>query len=139
MALTGATLGKTVMVNEDVGTVFQNYRVGKFVLKHDELIPEFLFYLLQSTFLMSQVFDQINQSAIGNIGKDDFENTHIVFPQDKIIQKEIIKKIKNAEEKFKEQKTPFENIKQNYESRIKYINHIKSSILSSAFSGKLVN
>lgn len=54
-------------------------------------------------------------------------------------QKQITRNIKNAEEKFKEQKTQFEKIKQNYESRIKYIDHIQSSILGSAFSGKLVN
>lgn len=55
------------------------------------------------------------------------------------IQKQIVQNIKNAEEKFKEQKNQFEKIKQNYESRIKYINHIQSSILDSAFAGKLVN
>ena len=55
------------------------------------------------------------------------------------IQKVIIKKIINANKKFKQQKTQFENIKENYGSQIKYINRIQSSILDSAFSGKLVN
>ena len=48
-------------------------------------------------------------------------------------QKEIVKNIKSAEEKFQSQKKQFENIKQNYESKIKYINHIKLSIQDSAF------
>ena len=53
-------------------------------------------------------------------------------------QKEIIQNIKNAEEKFKSQKSQFENIKENYENSITYVNHIQSSILDAAFSGKLV-
>lgn len=56
-----------------------------------------------------------------------------------LIQKKIVKNIKNAEEKLKEQKIQFKIIKENYESRIKYINHIQSSILNYAFSGKLVS
>ena len=54
------------------------------------------------------------------------------------IQKQIVQNIKNAEEKFKSQKTQFENIKENYENSITYVNHIQSSILDAAFSGKLV-
>ena len=55
------------------------------------------------------------------------------------IQKQIIQNIKSAEEKFQTQKKQFENIKNNYESKINYINHIQSSVLDSAFSGKLLN
>ena len=54
------------------------------------------------------------------------------------MQKQIVQNIKNAEEKFKSQKTQFENIKENYENSITYVNHIQSSILDAAFSGKLV-
>ena len=54
------------------------------------------------------------------------------------IQKQIVQNIKNAEEKFKSQNTQFENIKENYENSIIYVNHIQSSILDTAFSGKLV-
>ena len=53
-------------------------------------------------------------------------------------QKQIVQNIKNAEEKFKTQKTQFENIKENYENSITYVNHIQSSILDAAFSGKLL-
>ena len=53
-------------------------------------------------------------------------------------QKQIVQNIKIAEEKFKSQKTQFENIKENYENSITHVNHIQSSILDAAFSGKLV-
>ena len=53
-------------------------------------------------------------------------------------QKQIVQNIKNAEEKFKSQKSQFENIKENYENSITYVNHIQYSILDAAFSGKLV-
>jgi type I restriction enzyme S subunit len=53
-------------------------------------------------------------------------------------QKQIVQNIKSAEEKFQSQKVQFENIKQNYENTINHINHMQSSILDAAFSGKLV-
>ena len=55
------------------------------------------------------------------------------------LQKQIIQNIKKAEEKFQTQKKQFINIKNNYESKIKYINRIQSSILDLAFTGKLLN
>ena len=54
-------------------------------------------------------------------------------------QKQIVQNIKNAKDKFQSQKEQFDKIKESYESRIKYIKCIQSSILDSAFSGKLVN
>jgi len=55
-----------------------------------------------------------------------------------LISKQIVQKIKSAEEKFQSQKKQFEKIKDNYDSKITYINHIQSSVLDSAFSGKLI-
>ena len=66
-----------------------------------------------------------------------FENFTIPLPP-LPIQKQIVQNIKSAEQKFQSQKVQFENIKQNYEKTINYINHMQSSILDTAFSGKLV-
>ena len=71
------------------------------------------------------------------VPKDFLENHSIPIPSISV-QRKIIQNIKNAEEKFQSQKKQFENIKNNYESKINYINHIQSSILDSAFSGKLI-
>ena len=77
------------------------------------------------------------QSTRPKLNKTDMNEIPISLPNSSI-QKQIIQNIKSAEQKFQLQKKQFENIKNNYESKIKYINNIQSSILDSAFSGKLI-
>ena len=83
------------------------------------------------------VKDAISKTSIPNLSLKSIRMTPITLPP-LPIQKQIVQNIKNAEEKFKSQKTQFENIKENYENSITYVNHIQSSILDTAFSGKLV-
>ena len=75
--------------------------------------------------------------SVKGITTSAVDSFRIGFPSIKE-QKQIVQNIKNAEEKFKTQKIQFENIKENYENSITYVNHIQSSILDTAFSGKLV-
>jgi type I restriction enzyme, S subunit len=75
--------------------------------------------------------------TVKGIITSELDNLSIGYPSNEE-QTKIIQNIKSAEEKFQTQKKKFENIKNNYESKIKYINHIQSSVLDSAFSGKLI-
>jgi type I restriction enzyme, S subunit len=102
----------------------------------EKIIPTFLLYFLQSN--QYKIRKMATGGAQKNLNQDKLKNLEIPLPPI-IIQKQIIQKIKSAEEKFKSQKKQFENIKNDYESKINYINHIQSSILDSAFSGKLLN
>ena len=77
-------------------------------------------------------------TTISYISRKKFENFQIPYP-DLEIQKQIVKNIISAEEKFQLQKKQFQNIKDSYESTIKYIDYMQSAILDTAFSGKLVN
>ena len=120
MALTGATLGRTVRVSEDIGVVFQNYRVGNFILKNDKITPEFLFYLLHSKYLMNQVFGQINRAAQPNIGKEDFENTMIFFPENKETQKKIVQKLDDILGQLEEKKKEIFSIIEQNKGRIDF-------------------
>ena len=79
-----------------------------------------------------------SQGTQKNINYDFLKPLLIPIPKTITEQENIVRKIKSAEEKFQSQKKQFENIKNNYESKIKYINHIQSSVLDSAFSGKLI-
>jgi len=100
-----------------------------------EIMIEYLCYYINGLNIMKFAKQQ---STRPKLNKTDMNEIPIPLPS-QLLQKQIVKKIKNAEEKFKEQKIQFEIIKQNYESRIRYIDHIRSSILDSAFSGKLTN
>ena len=103
---------------------------------NDKIDLDFLYYYFLG---YRGKIEQANSAgtAIKNINTEIVKNLIIPLPPIQI-QRQIVEKIEKMEEKFKEQKIQFENIKQNYESRIKYINHIQFSILNSAFSGKLV-
>ena len=97
--------------------------------------PEFVYFFLKS--LERKLSKSGTGSVFNSISKNDLFQIQIPVP-DTSIQKQIVQNIKNAEKKFKMQKRQFENIKNNYESKINYINHIQSSVLDSAFSGKLL-
>ena len=101
-----------------------------------KLFNEFLYY-----YLLSKVKELIalgKGTTILYISRKKFENLKISLPS-LPVQKEIVQTIINAEDKFKEHVTKFENIKENYDSKIKYVDGLRTSVLNSAFSGKLVN
>ena len=106
---------------------------------HPLINPEFLYFYLNS----KSVEKQIQEKLVGSSGQKTLSLKHIrsllLVSPSLLIQKQIVQNIKSAEEKFQSQKKQFENIKNNYESKINYINHIQSSVLDSAFSGKLLN
>lgn len=80
MALTGATLGKTARVSKKTGTVFQNYRVGKFQPIDGTINKDFLYYILTSHDFQNEMLSKINTAAQGNIGKSDFEKIKFKYP-----------------------------------------------------------
>ena len=97
---------------------------------------QFIYYKLQS--LSKELSHSGSGCVFNSIGKDFLYQIPIPLPPLQI-QKQIVQNIKSAEQKFQSQKAQFENIKQNYENIINHINHIQSSILDTAFSGKLIN
>jgi type I restriction enzyme, S subunit len=127
-----ASIGTCTITTEEL-TTNQTF-IGIFP-KHT-IYNEFLYYYLKANI---QILRELGKgTTIPYISRKKFENLQIPCP-DSLIQKQIIQNIKSAEKKFQSQKKQFENIKNNYESKIKYINHIQSSVLDSAFSGKLLN
>jgi restriction endonuclease S subunit len=129
----GLTRGRTALLEIDSCA---NQSCAHMIVNDQQLIPEYLWLYLQSQYWnIRSIHHGSGQPGINTTMIRSWEIPLPPIP----IQKVIIKKIINANKKFKQQKTQFENIKENYGSQIKYINRIQSSILDSAFSGKLVN
>jgi type I restriction enzyme S subunit len=131
-------------INGTIGNLsfYRNEKVilGKsacYINSNNKLNVEFLFYLLQSNLIKNYFRKELTKTSIPNLSLKSVRMAPIALPP-LPIQKQIVQNIKIAEEKFKSQKTQFENIKENYENSITYVNHIQSSILDTAFSGKLV-
>lgn len=102
------------------------------------ILREFLAYFLRSWYVLSHVNKSTHGTKMPRTKIQVLQAISIRLPDTKI-QKEIVQNIKNAEEKFHKQKIQFENIKQNYESQIKYMDFIQLAILNFAFSGKLLH
>ena len=128
-----ANIGDTAILEFD--SCFPDSLIGITPIS-EKSVAEYVEYALR--LYQKELTRDAPQGAQKNINYDFLKPLLIPIPKTILDQKSIVTKIKNAEEKFKEQKFQFENIKENYESRINYINHIQSSILDSAFSGKLV-
>jgi len=112
MAITGATLGKTAHVKEDVGLAYQNYRVANFYPKDQtELSKKFLYYLLSSEIFLKKIYNLINESAQPNLGKAEFENIRFVYPKNLKEQKQIISILSNIDEQMTQQQSHLSNLK----------------------------
>ena len=96
-----------------------------------------MYYSIITPSFQNQIISNARTTALPILKKSGFAQLSLILPP-LLTQKQIVQNIKNAEEKFKTQKTQFENIKENYENNIIHINHIQSSILDAAFLGKLV-
>jgi type I restriction enzyme S subunit len=87
MALTGATLGKVCKV--DTNTVsLQNYRVGNFYPKSNTT-KEYIFCILQSSYIQQRIKGLVNEAAQPNLGKQDFNKFIIPLPPTKAEQTAI--------------------------------------------------
>jgi len=95
MALTGATLGKTSIVNTD-DLLLQNYRVGNFLNKPD-CSKSYVYYLLQSKFVQKTIKKLVNEAAQPNLGKGDFDKFIVPLPPTKAEQTAIATALSDAD------------------------------------------
>jgi restriction endonuclease S subunit len=119
MCLTGGTIGKIIRVGEVNEPLLQNYRVGHFSSGDNEKISDdYIFWLMSSESIISQIFFQMRETGQPNIGMDDFGRMRITIPpineQGKIVNyinkktieiSKLIMKSKQEIELLKEYKT----------------------------------
>ena len=131
------TIGRSIVINwKKEFSIFVSLALIK--PKRNILNPYFLKMFLDSKSAISQATKRSKTASVTNLHLEEIRDIIIMLPP-LPTQKKIVQNIKNAEEKFQLQKKQFENIKNNYDSKINYINHIQSSVLDSVFSGKLLN
>jgi len=129
-----ANIGDTAILEFD--SCFPDSLIGLTPIT-GKTIAEYVEYALR--LYQKDLTRDASQGTQKNINYDFLKPLLIPIPKTIIEQENIVRKIKHEEVKFEKQKISFENIKQNYESKINYINHIQSSVLDSAFLGKLLN
>ena len=95
MCLTGGTIGKIIRVGQVSEPLLQNYRVGHFSSSDSKkIIDDYIFWVMSSDCLISQIFFQMRETGQPNIGMGDFSRMKISFPN-VTEQIEIVNHIKN--------------------------------------------
>jgi type I restriction enzyme S subunit len=97
MSLTG-NIGRVVEVKGLSTVVLQNYRVGNFYSKNENLLEKnFIKWILSSTTLLKQLERYSNQSAQANFGKQDLDKLKFDLPTIPY-QRKIAKILTNCDE-----------------------------------------
>ncbi|MBT5171051.1 MAG: restriction endonuclease subunit S, partial [Candidatus Nitrosopelagicus sp.] len=118
------TIGRSIVINwKKEFSIFVSLALIK--PKRNILNPYFLKMFLDSKSAISQATKRSKTASVTNLHLEEIRDIIIMLPP-LPTQKKIVQNIKNAEEKFQLQKKQFENIKNNYDSKINYINHIQS-------------
>ena len=95
MCLTGGTIGKIIRVGEVNEPLLQNYRVGHFSSGNvSKISDDFIFWMMSSESIVSQIFFQMRETGQPNIGMDDFGRMRITIPP-LMEQEKIVKHIVN--------------------------------------------
>ena len=131
-------VGKSVIFNDDKVCLYSNHLTRCRVNK-ELLLPEWLLFYIRGKWLRRD-FERmcnkwINQAAFG--GNKLKELKIPIPPLDE--QKQILKILKNISIQFEHISNLTKAIKNRDEQNKKFIDNIQSSILDSAFTGKLLN
>jgi len=114
IAMTGATIGKVGRIYEEDLPAFLNQRVGRFIIKHKKIHPDYLFYILQFTFFAKQ----INRNSLGgaqpNISPMKIEEIQIPLPPNEI-QEKIVQIMDNAYKIKKQKETEAQQLLDSFE------------------------
>jgi type I restriction enzyme, S subunit len=130
-------VGKSFIFNDDKICLYSNH-LTRCRVKEDLILPEWLLFFIRGKWLRRD-FEKmcnkwINQAAVGS---NKLKNMKIPIPS-LSEQKQIIKIIINASNQFEEISHLTSSIKYKDMENEKLIEHLQSSILDAAFSGKLV-
>ena len=88
IAMTGATIGKFCIVPILKEEMYVNQRVGKFFLGEEPILKvPFIYGLLKSENIISQIINKGQGSAQPNISANDIETISIILPPEDIISK----------------------------------------------------
>jgi type I restriction enzyme S subunit len=125
-ARTGATTGKSYLIDADVNAVFASYLIR---IKPDpkELDSEFLYYFFQSAYYWDEIAEGISGSAQGGFNASKLQAMKVYFPTDLTIQGDIVKKIREFEFELNLRMSKLLD-------EVEIAKRLRQSLLSSAFT-----
>ena len=122
---------KTVIVRKGDLPCFLNQRVGRFLIKDDSLLKEYLQYFIKSTFFKDPIVRQANDSLLPNISGKIIENFDFIIPNSVDEQRAIVKQIESR-------LSVCDSIENNIKESLEKAEALRQSILKKAFEGNLL-
>jgi len=130
-ARTGATTGKSYLMQSPPNSVFASYLI-RVQCVANVLIPSFLYLFFQSGIYWQIVESGTSGSAQGGFNATKLGDMVIHFPADKKQQLKYVNLMESI-------RIPINELIENYETRLENLEELKKSILQKAFVGELTN
>lgn len=126
IAMTGATIGKFCIVPILKEEMYVNQRVGKFFLGEEPILKvPFIYGLLKSENIISQIINKGQGSAQPNISANDIETISIILPPEDIISK------------YNELVSPYFSLLIKNLNECDYLANLRDTLLPKLMSGEL--
>lgn len=126
IAMTGATIGKFCIVPILKEEMYVNQRVGKFFLGEEPILKvPFIYGLLKSENIISQIINKGQGSAQPNISANDIETISIILPPKDIISK------------YNELVSPYFSLLIENLNQCDYLANLRDTLLPKLMSGEL--
>jgi len=128
-ARTGATTGKSYLVNEPPKAVFASYLI-RVQLHSNDLLPQFLFLFLQTRLYWAIIRAGVSGSAQGGFNATKLGEIIIPFPKALSQQRKIVAKLDALSAETRRLETI-------YQRKMAALDELKKSLLHRAFAGEL--
>jgi len=129
-ARTGATTGKSYLINNPPNSVFASYLIRLRMNSLTEFIPEFIYYFFQTKTYWDKIQAGISGSAQGGFNATKLGDLPFQFPKSLKEQQAIVKQLDALRAKTQQ-------LQRIYEKKLADLDELKKSILQKAFSGEL--
>jgi type I restriction enzyme S subunit len=129
-ARTGATTGKSYLINNPPNSVFASYLIRLRMNSINEFIPEFISYFFQTKTYWGKINAGISGSAQGGFNATKLGELEFHFPKSKEEQQTIVRHLDAL-------RSETQKLEAVYQKKIADLEELKKSVLERAFSGQM--
>lgn len=129
-ARTGATTGKSYLIDNPPNSVFASYLIRLRMNSINEFIPEFISYFFQTKTYWDKINAGISGSAQGGFNATKLGELEFHFPKSKEAQLTIVRQL----DALRAETQKLETI---YQQKLLNLEELKKSVLQRAFAGEL--
>ena len=129
-ARTGATTGKSYLIDNPPISVFASYLIRLRMNSINEFIPEFISYFFQTKTYWDKINAGISGSAQGGFNATKLGELEFHFPKSKTEQQAIVRQLDAL-------RVETQKLEAVYQKKIANLEELKKSILQKAFAGEL--